>query len=233
MRGFIIKYALGILIFVIIMLSGCAIQIADTSQGQQAFDPCTNMVCGDSQVCSRGTCICVEGYKECGNECIPDEQCCSDDDCEAGEFCDSGECTALCYEIKCPSNKICDATTNECACESGKRWCYKQEKCIPYTNCCDSYDCGRNKRCKDTINSVNVCIAKESSKCGFIYEKTTRGFWIDGVKYDVNASKIVADRSYLEVNGQKLDVLHTGDREVLPDAEILIEDIREHGGGCE
>lgn len=65
---------------------------------------------GDHAVClpATGTCGCEEGYKTCGDACIPNSDCCTSGDCAHNEACTGGSCV-------CPSGfKVCDGSCEIC-----------------------------------------------------------------------------------------------------------------------
>ena len=81
------------------LLDGCEVNLTN--------DPANCGSCGypcfPGQLCQSSACVCPDGQKLCGTDCIPNDHCCVNTDCLTGQLCQSGACV-------CPVNQtLCGA----------------------------------------------------------------------------------------------------------------------------
>jgi len=195
---------------------------------------CGNSTCSKDQVCVKGSCQCVKGFKSCQGSCVPESTCCSDKDCQGTEICLVGKCQFSCTRVLCPASQVCDDSQKRCICPQGYRFCDVQDKCIPQDNCCGKLDCGgHDMTCRPTIHSVQICIIGAQASCKYLGEKAPKVFSMDNKTMDITATQFQYDgKVRVEVDGKQF-LLSAGQREkVKDDLVIVADDIRQLGGTC-
>lgn len=239
-------------VVLLLLLSSCSRQAAtlasqplplDEPDGKpQSFGPliqsnlsiCGNVTCDKNQVCARGVCGCLDGFKSCKGACIPKTVCCTEKDCQATESCVGNQCQFSCSKIICQTNQVCDESQKRCTCPENYRFCEVQHKCIPTDHCCDKFDCGRGLICIATINSARVCLYTKSPVCKYFGDKSSKIFGLNNNQtVDVTAAEFLyGQKVKLVVDGKPFE-LENGSREVLEDGITLqVDDVREIGGTC-
>ena len=87
--------------FVILEVNGASCEFAiDDIYWDGGYDPCTDVVCEEGEVCDNGDCV-----------DIPIDPC-EDITCEEGEICDNGNCVDIpvdpCEDVTCNEDQTCD-----------------------------------------------------------------------------------------------------------------------------
>lgn len=112
----------------------------------------TGNICAE---CDPASFTCVIRHRRCGDLCVSLTGCCSDDECNVdGAYCAvcrDGECRASDEWCKLNlggvPNQICaKCHPTEFHCFVPERLC--EDRCIPFTECCDNTDCGECGECE-------------------------------------------------------------------------------------
>lgn len=227
---------LGIIfgIFLVLLLSGCSSELRGQDLDEIVIDdPCAEIVCGAQEVCSEGICGCDEGYKECNNQCIPEDGCCLDSACGVGETCEQNVCTFSCDNLQCESNKICSDDLQKCVCKAGYTWCELQNACIPEDHCCTKFDCGRDEKCVSTQIRAEICLEKGNDRhCNLLNDIEPKKFLVDGKKFEILLSdNFYAEFATLMINNDNFTMADT-ERKQVENAIVWLKELKEVGGNC-
>lgn len=232
------RYILAILIICLFLLISCsngsirAKPVDDSKyidvEVNVKSDICSNVMCGESEECVTGECVCTAGFKECNNVCIKDSGCCTSADCMLGEACKSGAC----MKYVCGFNQVYDAKEKECICADSTKWCGPQKKCVPRTFCCIDQDCETDYRCAETFFIASVCVADRTTKCSSIAEERSSRFYIKGVPYDIFVKEVSESFITLKINDLELEPLQVKVPIEENGAKIYFESAKIIGGVC-
>ena len=193
-------------------------------------DLCADVVVGENMRCDAGQLSCDDGFKTCGEGCIPEGTCCTDDDCGADRQC----VNTVCVDRQlCKFNEVWDDERKECSCAENAKFCQEQNKCIPFKSCCWHSDCS-GERCAPTTYSGTVCIFGETKKCKVVHEGgVSQSFFFPEGSYEVAVQQVLEDGIFtLRVNDETLSRLETNETRSGEGFSIFVENVNTFGGLC-
>lgn len=195
-------------------------------------DPCADVQCGANAYCDAGQCVCEDGFKRCGADCIRSTSCCVDTDCPPGKQCSGGVCVD---RPICAFNERWDEGRKECICADGAKFCEAQGKCIPAKHCCAHSDCDDDQRCAATTYSATVCMKLDTKKCKNAHEGgIAQEFFFTETPHLVRMQKVLeGPRFDLRVNNETIRRIGINETNVLSDGtRLYVENMLVFGGNC-
>ncbi len=226
----------ALVLAVMLLVSACSQQ---TTMAQplnntvpETKDSCAEKQCGENTYCELGQCMCLGGYKLCGENCILERSCCDDTECPSGKACVTGVCTD---RPVCGFNEVWNDAYKECLCEEGNKYCREQGKCIPADSCCSHIDCRGGDRCAPTTYSATVCLQSVTKKCSMIHEGTISKFMTPVGDYEITLVNLLEGPLFdLKVNNDSIRRLRLDEVNTVGNgtAKVFVEGMTVFGGIC-
>lgn len=240
-----LKQIITALLVALILISGCsedtlvakpisemttAAEIEVEANVTEPADPCAGISCSSNSTCENGKCVCSDGYKKCGEACIPSTACCNDSDCGAGKLCKD----KVCIDTNCGYNQIFDSQKKTCVCNAESRYCASQKKCISKKSCCMNSECDAGEGCIPTQFLIRACMKDETTKCRAIAEGRKEFFDISGFKYYVEFKSVLQNGKIdLMVNEKEFTPMVTEVKPLDSSITMYVEKFETVGGYCE
>ncbi len=146
------------------------------------------------------------------------------------EMC-NGVCNGNCEQKKCGFWE--EYGKEGCECESGKRYCETQNKCIERGKCCEHTDCKKTQRCTPTIYQTTLCFKTDSkTTCKIMSNDQRAVFSVNEKDYTAKAVKWWSDNSVaFEINNKTIELMNnssTAENSIT----ILRAETKIIGGNC-